>query len=368
MKRSSTPKKSLHHQIKNHSNSKEIAERHLTPDELIPTGSTLLNLAMSGTIHGGGKKGTMINIIGKSHGGKTILALTAFAETNKKESFKNYGFVYDDVECANSFNMKYLFGTQTAKRIKSPRPEKEDEQSITVQHFHANILHHTKKENPFIYVLDSFDALDALEDQKKVNQMAEDLEKNKTDSAGTYGMAKAKAGSSILRSITNKLARSKSFLMIISQTRDNVNPMSPQKETRSGGHALKFYANHEMWLAPIKKIKKRDAVIGNTVRVKITKNKLTGKNREVEFDIYYDYGIDDIGSCIDYLLKMKHWTGGGNAKINTAGDFSFETCTRAKLIKLIERDAEEETLQLVVEKVWNLFEDSLKLERKSKYE
>ena len=351
--------------MKRHSKKKEKEETNINPSDLVPMGSTLLNLAMSDTIEGGAKKGTMINIIGASHGGKTILALTAFAEANMKASFDDYTFVYDDVERANSFNMPYLFGRKTAKRIQAPRPEKDDQFSTTVQHFQANIKHHVKKNIPFIYVLDSFDALDALEDQKKVDEMVDALEKDKK-TAGTYGMAKAKASSSLLRNTTNTLSNSQSVLFIVSQVRDNVDPISFEKETRSGGRALKFYASHEMWLHSIKSIKKKDTIIGNTIRVRIKKNKLTGKNREVKFDVFYDYGIDDIGSCIDYLIEMDRWSGGGSAKINHNGDFPFENCTKAKMTKLIENGYYQD-LKNLVGKEWKTFEDSLKLNRKLKY-
>jgi RecA/RadA recombinase len=246
---------------------KKQAVGHINPNDLVPMGSTLLNLAMSGSIEGGAKKGTMVNIIGSSHGGKTMLALTSFAETNRKESFKDYSFIYDDVECANSFNMPYLFGKQTARRIKSARPEKEEPFSSTVQHFQANVSHYLKKDNPFLYVLDSFDALDAKEDQKKMEEMVDALEKDKKDVAGTYGMAKAKASSSILRNIISGLSKSKSVLFIVSQTRDNIDPRSFSKETRSGGRALKFYAHHEMWLKSTGELKRKIRLLGLKLRL-----------------------------------------------------------------------------------------------------
>lgn len=363
-----TTKTSLATQMVRHATKKEIAEEsHIAPGDLVPMGSTLLNLAMSGTIHGGAKKGTMVNVIGASHGGKTVLALTTFAEANRKKSFNNHAFIYDDVERANSFDMNYLFGALTAKRIQNARPDKEEQFSTTVQHFQANLTHWLKKGDPFIYVLDSYDALDAMEDQKKMEEMVDALEKDKKDNPGTYGMAKAKAGSSILRSVTSGLSSSKSVLFIISQTRDNVDPRSFVKETRSGGRALKFYAHHEMWLKPIGEIKKQDTPIGNSVEINITKNKITGTHRKVVIDIYYDYGIDDIGSCIDYLLKQGHWSGGGSAKINHKGDFDFENCTRPKFISLIEKNDLHRQLQRIVEKVWNEFENGLRLGRKNKY-
>ena len=364
-----TKQVSLHAQMKQKiSEAVKIPNGRSITSELIPMGSTLLNLAMSGTVHGGAKKGTMINIIGASHGGKSILALTAFAEAASRKRFDTYALIYDDVERANSFDMEYMFGVNAASRITPPRLDKDDNYSCTVQHLQANVMHWLRKKVPFIYVLDSFDALDALEDQKKVEEMSEALEKDKKDIPGTYGMAKAKAASSILRGITSGIADTNSALFIISQTRDNVDPRDFQKTTRSGGRALKFYAHHELWLSVNgSSIKKKDTVIGNSIKIKISKNKITGKQREVKFDIYYDYGIDDIGSCIDYLIEMKRWTGGGAAKINHNGDFKFEPCTRAKIIAQMEDERLYTKLQSLVQEEWDSFEESIRLNRKSKY-
>lgn len=341
-------------------------------EDLIPMGSTLLNLAMSGKKEGGARVGRMINIIGASHGGKTMVALSALAEACRNPNFKEYQKIYDDAEEANDFDMEYMFGSQASKAIKAPRYDDEGipENSDTVEKFHSNIRNKIKEGKPFIYVQDSIDALDTLDDQKKTEDKLDALEKGK-DTSGSYGMAKAKGMKSILRDITSQLKKTKSALFLISQIIDNVDPMSFKKQTRAGGHALKFFATHEMWLRPVKKITKGTdkTVIGSRVSVEITKNKLTGKTRDVEFDIYYDYGIDDIGSCIDYLIEQKRWSGGGNSKIDFGDDFDFESCTKPKMISIIEEDnVLYEKLKCLVEEEWNKFEDGLKLGRRRKYE
>jgi hypothetical protein len=123
-----------------------------------------------------------------------------------------------------------------------------------------------------------------------------------------------------------------------------------------------------MWLKPIGEIKKKETAIGNRVEINITKNKILGTHRKIELEIFYDYGIDDIGSCIDYLIKMGRWSGGGNAKIDFKKDFTFEPCTRPKLISLIEDNKMHHKLQLIVKKVWDSFEEELRLGRKNKYD
>lgn len=350
----------------------EPKEPPYTIQDLIPMGSTLLNLAMSGKKEGGARVGRMINIIGASHGGKTMVALSALAEACYNPNFRDYQKIYDDAEEANDFDMEYMFGSKAYANIKAPRYDDDGvpDNSDTVEKFHSNIRNKIKAGTPFIYVQDSIDALDTVDDQKKTEDKLEAMEKGK-DVSGSYGMAKAKGMKSILRDITSQLKKTKSALFLISQIIDNVDPMSFKKQTRAGGHALKFFATHEMWLRPKGKITKGTdkTVIGTRVVVEITKNKLTGKARDVEFDIYYDYGIDDIGSCIDYLIEQKRWSGGGNSKIDFGEDFPFDNCTKPKLVSLIEEDdSHYEHLKCLVEEEWNKFEDSLKLGRKRKYE
>ena len=95
--------KRLTEQIKNHSKKpvgRNESQAASPPLILIPTGSVLLNLACSNSKRGGFGAGKMVNLIGDSSSGKTLLALSMFAEVAKLKQFKDYHFVYDDVEHA----------------------------------------------------------------------------------------------------------------------------------------------------------------------------------------------------------------------------------------------------------------------------
>ena len=338
-----------------------------TVNDLLPTGSTLLNLALSDTQSGGWLKGSMANIIGDSSAGKSFVALTTLAEINNDTAFNGYSLIYDDVENANSFNMAYLFGNSFENRLLDSLKydnNNENSPSDMIEDFQLNLVR-ALENGSCVYCLDSFDALNAEADEQKSMKMLEAREQGKK-SAGTYGMAKAKKSSEILRQIIGRLKYTKSFLSIVSQTRDNINPMSPQKKTRAGGRALKFYATHELWLTNGGAIKSKDRIIGSRCKIKISKNKLTGKIREIEFPIYYDYGIDDVSSCIDFLLKEKHWEGGGNSKITPNG-LNIDPCSRSKLIGQIERQQLERQVSKIVSQVWHAIEDDLRLRRKPKY-
>ena len=335
----------------------------LSPRLLIPTGSTLLNLGLSDTTWGGYIAGTMVNDIGDSSSGKTIKALTMCAEINELPQLDEYRLIYDDAEHALAFDMERMFGQATAERIEPPAidEEGEDQFSNTIQDFHENALNALDADRPCIYILDSFDSLTSDEELDKVEEEMEARRKGK-EVKGSYGMAKAKRASALLRQICSRLKDTKSLLLIISQTRDSIDPMSFQKKTRSGGRALDFYASHITWLAVGRKHKSKERVIGVDCRMKVTKNKLTGKVREVEAPIFYDYGVDDIGSCVDWLLREKVWPGTKQKMKTKWGDMSQE-----KLIRHIENNGLEDDLRELVGNEWGKIEKSLRLNRKRRF-
>lgn len=340
-------------------------KKDLSRTKCIPTCSTQMNLACTDDPDDGFLLGTMVNVIGDSSAGKSIFVLGTIAELAQQSRFDDYALVYDDAEEADEFDKSKLFGKKMADRLEPPKRDKHGDAifSNTIQDFHCNILDRLEDDRPCIYILDSFDALDADEDIAKVEQMREARVRN-NKAKGTYGMAKPKLASSIFRGICGSLKKSKSILIIISQTRDNIDPMSFAKKTRSGGKALKFYATHEIWLAMAGKIPSKDRIIGNKVKFKVTKNKRTGKQREGWFSIYYDYGVDDTRSCIEFLEKEKYWKKKKNTIV--AEEFGMEG-TLVKLIEKIEQANGESKLRRIVGKAWMAIEDSLKLGRKSRY-
>lgn len=332
---------------------------------LLPTPSSLFNCACADRPDGALSLGRMINLIGDSSSGKTLFALATQAEAANDPRFEDYRLIMDDVENALAFDCSYMFGEKMACRLEPPAVDEGGAPlpSDTIEDFHCNILDALEDGRPFIYVLDSFDALSAEADNEKVDKFREARRKgNKT--SGSYAMAKPKKSSEILRHICAKLKQTNSILIIISQTRDNIDPMSFEKKTRSGGRALKFYAFHEIWLAMAGKIPSKNRVIGNKVKARITKNKLTGKIREVEFPIYYDYGVDDIRSCIEFLVTEKYWT---KTKLTIHADRLKISGTMDKLIREIEDRGLERKLRWEVGKAWMEIEEALKLNRKPRY-
>ena len=357
--------------------SEEIDEGSLSK-LLIPSGCTILNLGCSDNAQGAFTPGHMVNLIGDSSAGKTFVAFTMLADMAHNSLFDDYRLIYDDVEEANEFDIPRQFGQKLADRLEPPAFITEDgveldKFSDTVQDFQIHVDDAIKDGRPFIYVLDSLDALTSRDEQATVEENLNKIRKG-TAPSGSYGMDKPKALSQFLRLVVGKLKRTKSFILVVSQTRDNISPMAFAQKTRSGGRALKFYCSHEIWLAEGAKEKKKEREIGKMVYAKITKNKITGKARDVEFPIYNDYGVDDIGACIAFLVQEGIWKSGtksamtGGTVISGMQEFiGIEKCTRDKLIREIEAQGKYKDLVALTEKTWKDIEDSIKLGRLSKY-
>ena len=327
---------------------------------LIPSGSVLLNLACSDTWRGAFRPGRIVNIIGDSSAGKTLLALSMFAEMSVRPEFDGYRFIYDDAEHALDFDLESVVGEDCVSRIEPPATDDgEPVNSNTVQDFQYFVMKAIEEGKPFVYVLDSLDSLTTREEQDYVKDKLQALREGKQVS-GTYGTEKAKWLSQILRSIVAEVEKTKSLVVIISQTRDEISPMSFVQKTRAGGRALKFYSSHEIWLTVGQKLKKtvsgRDYTIGTQVIAKVTKNKLTGKLREVTFPIYYSYGVDDVQACLDFLTKVGvAKKSGSKIKIEELG---LEGMRKA-VIKEVEEKGLWEDLFDLTEKAWNDIESKL---------
>jgi len=330
--------------------------RQRTIPGYLSTGCTMLNLACSDNPFGGFKLGKIANIIGDSSSGKTLLSLGILTEAGYNKRFQDYRLIYDDVEAASEFNIPYLFGEKIGKRI---------EKSIvsdTIESFEKNVLQSLKGEKPFIYVLDSLDALTSKDEQGRANKMLSP--KSSEKQAGSYKMEKAKIISEILRVIARDLQKTESFLIIISQTRDNIGVTFGSKKTRSGGKALRFYSSYEIWLAVEKAVKKNGLPVGQNIICRLSKNKITGKHRTIKFPVFYDYGVDSIGSCVDFMVDMEWWKKKGGKIVAEDLDVIL---TREKLIHYIENNSLERKLNGFTRDCWADVEERAKLNRKRKY-
>lgn len=332
--------------------------------DLLSSGSTLLNLACTGKWQGAFYKGGYFLLVGDSDSGKTFLSMTCLAEASINHHFDDYSFYHDNPEAGAMMNIAHFFGQKTADRLQAPPRGT----SVFLEDFYYNIDAAFEK-GPCIYILDSMDVLDTKADAKKFNKKknARDTEK---EESGSYGTAKAKMNSEGLRRITRQLKKNGSILIIITQTRDNIGfgaQFNPK--TRGGGRALKFYSRLEMWSAVkgelTKSVRGKNRQLGILSQIKVKKNHVTGKKRTVEIPIYHSTGLDDIGSCVDYLIDEKQWKKTNSGILATG--LTDTKMNRSQLIRFIETEELENDLRELVSDVWQEIDDASRIKRKKRY-
>ena len=384
------------------------------------SGCLLLDLVL------GGKKGVFgvpagrfINFVGDKSAGKTFLSNEFLANAYHKNP-KKFHWMYDDCESGYSFDTNELYDVNLTD-------EKHLIHSKTVEDAFCNITEFAeklKKEEYGIYVLDSLDGLTSAEQEERAKERIKAHKENKKFDKGTYGMGKQKYLSQEFFPQLSDLCEDKNVLVIIvSQIREKIDVFSFDKYNRSGGKAMDFYAHSVLWLAGGKKIKKKDRAIGTSVKAKTTKSKTSRPYRDCWFTLIYDYGLDDIGSCIDFLFdlrtdsgelaktaKMILWKEGkekltlksaktflseneltdeyedskyfdGKADLNSIGEFIAskkdyinlfsdkfgEVMNRDDLISYIEEnDLVDELHERTIEK-WEAIEEEIRSKRKKKY-
>lgn len=344
----------------------KLKKRKLTHKDFLSTGSTLLNLALTGYPYRGFIKGKYHFIVGDSSSGKTFLSLTCLAEAAKNPNFDNHRFIYDNAEDGALMDIKKFFGEKVFERMEWPSLK--NGMSSTIEEFYYHVDDAIKTGKPFIYILDSMDSLSSKQEAEKFDKTKKEYRAGK-ESTGIMTDGKAKSNSANLRAVISYLKKERqSILIIINQTRDTIG--LGFGKSRSGGHALKFYATTEFWSSVLKRIKKKvagkDRQLGVLCKLNVRKNRIDGKERVVEIPIYTSFGIDDIGSCVDYLISEGHWKKKPKGKQIKAKGLGIKG-SREKIIRRIENEGWEKDLREIVTDVWNKIEEACTVKRKKRY-
>lgn len=256
--------------------------------EFLTSGCALIDCAVGG----GWAMGRVVNIVGDKSAGKTLLAIEACA--NFDRAYPDGYMRYAEAEAA--FDQKYAEALGLPEGKVDFQGLDPDRGINTVEDFFAdmNAMLDEHGDRPMIYILDSLDALsDAAEAGREIDE-------------GSFGANKAKKMGELFRRLVRRIEASRCLLVIISQLRDKIGVTFGEKQTRSGGRALDFYASQVVWLADIGKIvRELDGIkraVGNDVRMRVKKNKVGLPFRECEYPVVYGYGVDDLAAGVRWLL------------------------------------------------------------------
>jgi len=256
-------------------------------ERFIDTGSYIFNALVSGSVHGGVSSNKITAIAGETSTGKTYFSLAIvknFLDTNPD------GYcLYFDTEAAITKGLLASRGIDQNRLVVV--------NVVTIEEFRSKALKavdiYLKKDlterKPCMFVLDS---LGMLSTEKEIKDTLDDKQ--------VRDMTKSQLVKGAFRMLTLKLGQANIPLIVTNHTYDVIGSYVPTKEM-GGGSGLKYASSTIIYLSK-KKEKDKTEVVGNIIKAKTIKSRLSKENQQVEIRLYYDergldryYGLLDLG-------------------------------------------------------------------------
>ena len=256
-------------------------------EKYVDTGSFIFNGLVSGSIFGGVSGNKITAIAGESSTGKTFFSLAVVK--NFLDSNPDGYCLYFDTEAAVNKSLLESRGIDLDRLVVI--------NVVTIEEFRTNALKavdiYLKKDanerKPCLFVLDS---LGMLSTEKEIRDALDDKQ--------VRDMTKSQLVKGAFRMLTLKLGQANIPLIVTNHTYDVIGSYIPTKEM-GGGSGLKYAASTIIYLSK-KKEKDGKEVIGNIIKAKTHKSRLSKENKTVDIRLYYDsrgldryYGLLELG-------------------------------------------------------------------------
>ena len=256
-------------------------------ERYVDTGSYIFNALVSGSIFGGVSSNKITAIAGESSTGKTFFSLAVVK--NFLDNNPDAYVLYFDTESAISKSLLEAHGVDTSRLVVI--------NVVTIEEFRSKALKAVDKyikmpessRKPCMFVLDS---LGMLSTEKEINDALNDKQ--------VRDMTKSQLVKGAFRMLTLKLGQANIPLIVTNHTYDVIGSYVPTKEM-GGGSGLKYASSTIIYLSK-KKEKDKTEVVGNIIKAKTAKSRLSKENQQVEIRLYYDergldryYGLLDLG-------------------------------------------------------------------------
>ena len=253
----------------------------------VDTGSYIFNALVSGSVFGGVSGNKITAIAGESSTGKTFFSLAVVK--NFLDTHPDGYCLYFDTEAAVTKSLLDSRGIDTTRLVVV--------NVVTIEEFRGKALKavdiYLKKpledRKPCIFVLDS---LGMLSTEKEITDALNDKQ--------VRDMTKSQLVKGAFRMLTLKLGQANVPLIVTNHTYDVIGAYVPTKEM-GGGSGLKYAASTIIYLSK-KKEKDGTEVVGNIIKAKTAKSRLSKENKDVEVRLYYDargldryYGLLELG-------------------------------------------------------------------------
>tara|TARA_Y100000004_G_scaffold154611_1_gene178827 strand:- start:3984 stop:4997 length:1014 start_codon:yes stop_codon:yes gene_type:complete len=264
----------------------------------VDTGSYIFNGLVSGSIYGGIPSNKITAIAGESSTGKTFFCLSIVK--NYLEMDPDAGVIYFESESAISRDMIESRNIDSKRMVLVPVTTVQEFRHQAIKILDKYLAQPEEERKPMMFVLDS---LGMLSTTKEV----EDTEAGKD----TRDMTRAQVVKSIFRVLTLKLGKANVPMLVTNHTYDVVGAYIPTKEM-GGGSGLKYASSTIIYLSK-KKEKDGKEVVGNIIKAKTAKSRLTKENADAEIRLYYDErGLDKYYGLLELGEKHGVFTRKGN--------------------------------------------------------
>ncbi len=262
----------------------KFGEAKILEIEAIPTGCLSLDIALG---IGGVPRGRIVEVFGPEASGKTTLAQHIVAEVQKRGGIA----AFVDAEHALDPDYARRIGVNVDELLISQPDTGEQALEIVETLVRSNGVD--------VIVVDSVAALvPKAEIEGEMGDQHMGLQ--------------ARLMSQALRKLAGIIAKTRTVVIFINQTRMKIGVFFGNPETTTGGTALKFYSSVRIEVRRSAQIKKGDKIIGNRVKAKVVKNKVAAPFRTTEFDIMYNEGISRAGDMLDTGVQWGVITKSGN--------------------------------------------------------
>ena len=256
----------------------------------IDTGCYILNAILSGSIYGGVPDNKVTAFAGESATGKTYFVLgvvKSFLDSNKSA-----GVIYYDTEAAVTKGMMEERGIDTTRVILAEPDTIQKFKTHALKMIDAYEKQPEDKRPPMMFVLDSLGLLSTTK------EMEDSLEGKETRDMTKSQMIKA-----AFRVLTLKLAKVKVPMLVTNHVYEVIGSYVPTKEL-GGGTGLKYAAST---IAMLSKRKEKDGttVVGNIIKIKMYKSRLSKENQEASVLLTYSKGLDRYYGLIDLAEKYE---------------------------------------------------------------
>ena len=256
-------------------------------ESYVDTGSFIFNGLVSGSIFGGVSSNKITAIAGESSTGKTFFSLAVVK--NFLDNDPNAYCLYFDTESAITKTLLEDRGIDTSRFVVLNVVTIEQFRSKALKAVDIYLKTKTEDRKPCMFVLDS---LGMLSTEKEINDALEDKQ--------VRDMTKSQLVKGAFRMLTLKLGQANIPMIVTNHTYDVIGAYVPTKEM-GGGSGLKYASSTIIYLTK-KKEKDGKDVIGNLIKAKTAKSRLSKENKDVTVRLFYDdrgldkyYGLLDLG-------------------------------------------------------------------------